>query len=156
MKSKVPTEEQLFKVFNEIIASEDLSKRALESPSEVFTELGLEIDSPVFIDEHFYEFLPELKKHFEDAAAGNPHPDALDKCDSPKCLACLSGMGIAAGALIAAAIAAFPEAEALIAEIAEAVGCDAEFIEELIKEAVKGELSVSGVLKKICEKLGTC
>jgi hypothetical protein len=153
---KKPSEEKLFEVFNKIIASEELAERAINSPSEVFMELGLEIDSPVFIDENFYEFLPELKKHFEDAAAGNPHPDALDKCDSPKCLACLSGMGIAVGALISAAVAAFPLADEIIAEIAELCGCDAEFIEELIKQVVKGELSVSGVLKKICQKLGTC
>jgi len=146
----------MYEAFDKIVGDKELAKRAIKNPSEVFIELGLEVPNQEWVNNNIYEAVPDLKKHFLATIAGTEPANPREQCDSPACLACLSGMGIAAGALIAAAIAAFPEAEELIAEIADAVGCDAEFIEELIERAVKGELSVSGVLKKICEKLGTC
>jgi hypothetical protein len=149
---KKPTEEQLFEVFNKIIASEELAARAIKSPSEVFIELGLEINSPVFIDENFYEVIPELRKHFEDAAAGNPHPDALVLCDSPGCIACISATMISAGAAIAAAVAGFPEDTPLIEALAELVGVS----EEEIMEILEGTKNIADIVKAICKALGTC
>tara|TARA_R110000868_G_scaffold105774_7_gene290387 strand:+ start:3877 stop:4329 length:453 start_codon:yes stop_codon:yes gene_type:complete len=149
---KKQTEEQLFEVFNKIIASEELAARAIKSPSEVFIELGLEINSPVFIDENFYEVIPELRKHFEDAAAGNPHPDALVQCDSPACIACLSATMISAGAAIAAAVAGFPEDTPLIEALAELVGVS----EEEIMEILEGTKNIADIVKAICKALGTC
>jgi len=147
-----PTEEQLFKVFNEIIASEELSSRAIDAPSTVFSELGLDIENAEFIDENFYEVIPELKKHFEDAAAGNPHPDALVLCDSPGCIACISATMISAGAAIAAAVAGFPEDTPLIEALAELVGVS----EEEIMEILEGTKNIADIVKAICKALGTC
>ncbi len=139
---------KFFDVFNKIVADKDLSKRALDKPSDVFTELGLEVSDSETLDEYFFEACPNLKKHFKRGAKGNHDL----KCSSPKCDLCLSATMISAGAAIAAAVAGFPEDEPLIESLAELVGLSVEDIEEILD----GTKNVADIVKAICKKLGTC
>ena len=142
--------------FQTIIKSKKLSKKALKHPSGVLTELGIEVSAPHHFDAYIFEMLPNLKDHFKRGKKGKPTKNVMLKCSSPKCDLCLATTATAATALIMAAIAAFPEAEEIIAEIAELLDIEADAVEEIIKEIVKGTLSVTGAIKKLCQLMGTC
>jgi hypothetical protein len=150
-------ENQMYEVFNKIVSDKELAKRAVNNPAEVFSELGIIVKDPEWVNENIYVIVPDLKKHFLATVAGVGVENPILECKTPACYACLSSMGVVVGALITAAVAAFPEAEALIAEIAELLGIAADFVEELIEEIVKGTLDLSGALTKICQKtMHTC
>lgn len=148
--------EQLFEIFNQIIADKELAKRALNNPAEVFAELGLKVCDADTVNKYFYAACPELKKHFLAAVAGKAEENALLECDSPECIACIAGITTVASAAIVAAMAAFPEDMPLIEALAELVGLDAEVVEEIIKEAIEQGLDVTGVVRKICVALDGC
>ena len=143
-------------VFDKIVRDPELCKRALDNPTEVFLEHNLPVCNATLVNEHFYMACPELKKHFRAGAAGMPEVDALINCSSPKCIACIAGITTVATAAIVAAMAAFPEDMPLIEALAEICDLDPEVVEKIIEDAVKNGLSVSGVVKKICQALGTC
>ena len=137
-----------FDTFNKIVADKDLSKRALDKPSEVFIELGLEVSDSEILDKYFFKACPNLKKHFKRGSKGTHDL----KCSSPKCDLCLSATMISAGAAIAAAVAGFPEDAPLIDALADLVGLDPEVIEEILE----GTKNVGDIVKAICKALGTC
>jgi hypothetical protein len=139
---------KFFDVFNKIVADKKLSKRALDKPSEVFTELGLEVSDCDILDKYFFEACPNLEKHFKRGAKGNHDL----KCSSPKCDLCLSATMISAGAAIGIAIAGFPEDTPAIEALADLVGVSVEDIEEILE----GTKNVADVVKGICRALGTC
>lgn len=139
---------KFFEAFNKIVADKGLSKRALDKPSEVFIELGLEVSDSDILDKYFFEACPNLKKHFKRGAKGNHDL----KCSSPKCDLCLSATMISAGAAIALAVAGFPEDTPAIEALAELVGLDVDVIEEILD----GTKNVADIVKAICKALGTC
>ena len=149
-------EETMNGVFDKIVGDKELAKRAIKNPAEVFAELGLDVCDDQLVNDNIFEAVPELKKHFLATIAGTGGDNPRMECPSPKCIVCKAGIITIASAAIVAAMAGFPEDMPLIEALAELVGLDAEVVEEIIEEAVKDGLSITGVAKKICQALGTC
>jgi hypothetical protein len=92
--------EKLQEVFLKIIADKDVAKEALIDPAAVFMRYGIEVPDPENVNAIFYEANPALKDHFLASVAGLADDKALEKCNSPECLACKAALTISVGALI--------------------------------------------------------
>ena len=106
MENKLERFSDVIAVFKTIMGNSELCKEALKYPAKVFAELGLKVDNPDYVNAHFFEANPEVKKHFLSAIA---HPGidperVFAECESPGCIACKSALNISAGAAIAACL----------------------------------------------------
>ncbi len=146
---------ELILVFQAIMSSPEACKQALASPSSVFIAYGLNVPDPAAVDAGFYDLVPQIKEHFTSGAEGGaPTHSPLLGCESPGCIACISGMGITLAAVIPVAIAGGAAAAGATVTIAAATGLAAEVVETIIMTATSG--SVSQCIQDLCSAMGAC
>jgi hypothetical protein len=147
--------QQYLDIFSAVIANKKLAKEMLRDYSGTLAKhYGIEVSNPEFVNAQIFKSVPALRAHLLSAAAGKPHANALGDCKSPGCLACITTLTTAGAALIAAAIAGFPEDTPAIVAVAEFCGISAEAALEAIQAGITG--GFESVVENLCSAMGAC
>lgn len=143
-------QEAIFKIFEKVLSNKDAARMALKNPGKVLSQHGLAISDEDMFNSIFFDISPKIRAHLVAASGGKPHGDLLG-CDSPRCIACQTGMAAAITAAITACIVCSDGA--CLEVICEYTGLSRAAVIVILETS---GTSVSQVIRDLCKAMGAC